>query len=56
MNYVAGDFRMICAWCNTEMKAPQSEQEQQKDEVPESHGVCRSCAVEMGLPEDRIVH
>jgi hypothetical protein len=53
MSYVASDFRLICAWCNTEMKAPQSEQ---ADEVPESHGVCRSCAVQMGLPEDRIVH
>jgi len=54
MSYVAADFRLICAWCNTEMKAPQSQQEQ-ADEVPESHGVCRSCAIQMGLPEDRIV-
>ena len=55
MSYVAADFRLICAWCNTEMKAPQSQQEQ-ADEVPESHGVCRSCAIQMGLPEDRIVY
>ena len=54
MNYVAGDFRLICAWCNTEMKAPQS-QESEQAEVPESHGVCRSCAIQMGLPEERLV-
>lgn len=55
MNYVAANFRMICAWCNTEMKAPEAKPEEHQD-VPESHGVCRSCAVQMGLPEDRIVH
>ncbi len=52
MNYVTGDFRLICAWCNTEMRAPQT---QEHDEVPESHGICRCCATQLGLPEDRIV-
>lgn len=54
MGYVTAELRLICAWCNTEMRAPQAEQ--QEAEVPESHGVCRSCAISLGLPEDRIVH
>ena len=54
MNYVTGDLRLLCAWCNTEMRAPECEPKE--DEVPESHGICRSCAIQLGLPEDRIVH
>lgn len=53
MSYDALDFRLICAWCNQEMRAPRSAEAK---EVPESHGVCRDCAVSMGLPEDRVVH
>lgn len=54
MSYVTGDFRLICAWCNTVMRAPQNEE--LSEEVPESHGICRCCATQLGLPEDRIVH
>lgn len=54
MNYVTADLRLICAWCNTLMRAPQNEDSM--EEVPESHGICRCCAVKLGLPEDRIVH
>lgn len=53
MSYVAADFRLICAWCNIEMRAPQSPE---SHDVPESHGVCRCCAVQMGLPEHLIVY
>ena len=53
MSYSASDFRMICAWCDTEIRGPEKETQ---DEVPESHGVCRCCAVKMGMPEDRLVY
>ena len=26
MNYVTGDFRLLCAWCNIEMRAPKNEE------------------------------
>lgn len=48
MTYIAADFRLICAWCNTIMRSPERHCH---DDVPESHGVCSCCAVKMGMPE-----
>ncbi len=53
MNFIAADFRMICAWCNTTIRGPERHIH---DEVPESHGVCNCCAVKMGMPEELCVH
>ena len=47
MKFKLEDFRVLCAWCNTVIRAPLRAT---CDEVPESHGVCRQCALNMGLP------
>lgn len=52
-NWTAADFRLICAWCNTEIRGPERITD---EEVPESHGVCHCCAVSMGMPEELLVH
>lgn len=40
------DFRLVCAWCDTEMRAPR----RRSENPPESHGLCVDCAVRMGAP------
>ena len=45
------NFRVICAWCKAQIRAPKMG----VHEAPESHGVCRQCAIQMGLPPHLIV-
>lgn len=45
--YIADQFRIICAWCTSEIRAPRTFTH---EAPPESHGVCRACAINMGLP------
>ncbi len=45
--YTADDFRILCAWCQSEIRAPRR---LSLEAPPESHGVCRCCAINMGLP------
>jgi len=48
-SFAKEDFRIICAWCTIEIRAPRR---QLLEKAPESHGVCRSCAIGLGaLPE-----
>ncbi|MCA9793198.1 MAG: hypothetical protein KC910_15420 [Candidatus Eremiobacteraeota bacterium] len=44
--YRLEEFRVICAWCHSIIQSPKCA----RGEVPESHGVCRGCAIKMGLP------
>ena len=48
-SYAKEDFRVICAWCTAEIRAPQR---QLLEKAPESHGVCRSCAIGLGAPPE----
>lgn len=48
-SYAKEEFRIICAWCNTEIRAPRLVG---LEKAPESHGVCRSCAIGMGAPPE----
>ena len=49
IHYNLADFRVLCAWCGCEIRAPKNPSLQP---APESHGVCVSCAVKLGMPED----
>lgn len=42
-------FRVLCAWCNFELRAPLL---RTSKPAPESHGICESCAVNLGMPAD----
>jgi len=42
-------FRVLCAWCNYEIKAPKAFCD---TPPPESHGICVACAVNLGMPAD----
>jgi hypothetical protein len=48
-SYAKEDFRIICAWCSMEIRAPRR---QLQEKAPESHGVCRSCAIGLGAPPE----
>ena len=48
-SFAKEDFRIICAWCNSEIRAPR---QVSLEQAPESHGVCRSCAIDMGAPPE----
>lgn len=49
-SYRYEEFRVICAWCQGLIRAPRMSTAGR--EVPESHGVCKSCAVQMGAPPE----
>lgn len=42
-------FRVLCAWCNFELRAPLLRTSRP---APESHGICEACAVNLGMPAD----
>jgi hypothetical protein len=44
-------FRIICAWCQAEMRAPQAHN---TEKAPESHGICKSCALQLGMPAEAL--
>ena len=46
-------FRVLCAWCNVELRAPLK---RTRKPAPESHGICVQCAVKMGMPADYFEH
>lgn len=46
------DFRVLCAWCGTEIRKPLS---RAVTPPPESHGICVPCAVRLGMPAERYV-
>ncbi len=43
-------FRVLCAWCSTELRAPRIRLPHLP--VPESHGICVACAVRLGMPPE----
>jgi hypothetical protein len=49
-SFAKEDFRIICAWCNSEIRAPR--EASLEGDAPESHGVCRPCAINMGMPPE----
>lgn len=48
-SYALEEFRIVCAWCQSEIRAPRR---QSHEQAPESHGVCRPCAIGMGAPPE----
>lgn len=48
-SFAKEDFRVICAWCTSEISAPRR---LTLEKAPESHGVCRACAIGMGAPPE----
>ena len=44
-------FRVLCAWCNVELRAPLKVASPCQP-APESHGICVQCALKMGMPAD----
>ena len=48
-SYGPDDFRVLCAWCQKEIRAPRSGA---PVPAPESHGICVACAVALGMPAE----
>ncbi len=46
-------FRVLCAWCNFELRAPLLPASQG---APESHGICVPCALKLGMPVEALQH
>lgn len=48
MSFAPEDFRLLCAWCKTELRPGRKGLEA----PPESHGICVPCAVRLGMPAE----
>lgn len=56
MSYTAEEMRLLCAWCGKEMRAAARQEKTHDGGAPETHGICNECAVQLGLPEDRLAY
>jgi hypothetical protein len=48
-SYKPDDFRVLCAWCQHEIRAPRAGA---PVPAPESHGICVACALSLGMPPE----